>query len=77
MSSHIEVGDFVQVRRDGRSAAAKRYAGKKGQVAMRGAGVDRIVVDVRIDANTFVTVFDEQDLSKSFSVSSYSAFHSS
>jgi hypothetical protein len=65
VSSHIvEVGDLVRVRRDGRSAAARKYAGKKGQVTMRGAGVDRIVVDVRIDENTFVTVFDEQDLGK-------------
>jgi len=64
VSSYIEVGDFVRVRRDGRSAAARKYADKKGQVAMRGAGVDRIVVDVRVEANTFVTVFDEQDLSK-------------
>jgi hypothetical protein len=65
VSSHIvEVGDLVRVRRDGRSAAARKYAGKKGQVTMRGAGVDRIVVDVRIDENTFVTVFDEQDLDK-------------
>jgi hypothetical protein len=65
VSSHIvEVGDLVRVRRDGRSAAARKYAGKKGQVTMRGAGVDRIVVDVRIDENVFVTVFDEQDLDK-------------
>jgi hypothetical protein len=65
VSSHIvEVGDLVRVRRDGRSAAARKYAGKKGQVTMRGAGVDRIVVDVRIDENIFVTVFDEQDLDK-------------
>jgi hypothetical protein len=60
----VEVGDLVRVRRDGRSAAARKYAGKKGQVTMRGAGVDRIVVDVRIDENIFVTVFDEQDLDK-------------
>jgi hypothetical protein len=65
VSSHIvEVGDLVRIRRDGRSAAARKYAGKKGQVTMRGAGVDRIVVDVRIDENIFVTVFDEQDLDK-------------
>jgi hypothetical protein len=60
----VEVGDLVRVRKDGRSAAARKYAGKKGQVTMRGAGVDRIVVDVRIDENIFVTVFDEQDLDK-------------
>jgi hypothetical protein len=64
VSSHIvEVGDLVWVRRDGRrSAAARKYAGKKGQVTMRGAGLDSIVVDVRIEENTFDTVFEEQDL---------------
>jgi len=36
---------------------------------MRGPGLDRIVVDVRIGGNNFDTVFEEQDLSKSLSVS--------
>jgi hypothetical protein len=69
--SRIEVGDLVLVRRDGRrrSAAARKYAGKKGQVTMRGAGHDRTVVDVRIDQNNFDTVFEEQDLIKSLSIS--------
>jgi hypothetical protein len=70
VKSQIEVGDLVLVRRDGRrSAAARKYAGKKGQVTMRGEGHDSIVVDVRIDQNNFDTVFEEQDLIKSFSIS--------
>lgn len=69
MKSRIEVGDLVKVRTDGRSAAARKYAGKQGHVTMRGLGVDRIVVDVRIEENNFDTVFDEQDLSKFLSVS--------
>ena len=63
MRSHAEVGDRVQVRSDGGSAAARKYAGRKGQVTMRGPGLDRVVVDVQIDENTFDTVFEEQDLS--------------
>ncbi len=63
MRSHAEVGDRVRVRSDGGSAAAKKYAGRKGQVTMRGPGLDRIVVDVQIDENNFDTVFEEQDLS--------------
>jgi len=35
MRSHPDVGDRVQVRSDGGSAAARKYAGKKGQVTMR------------------------------------------
>lgn len=62
MRSDVEVGDSVQVRRDGRSAAARKYAGKRGQVKMRGPGVDRTVVDVQIEENTFDTVFEAQDL---------------
>src|SRR3712207_5845062 len=63
MRSHPDVGDRVQVRSDGGSAAARKYAGKKGQVTMRGPGLDRIVVDVQIEENNFDTVFEEQDLS--------------
>ena len=63
MRSHTEVGDRVRVRSDGGSAAARKYAGKKGQVTMRGPGLDRIVVDVQIEENNFDTVFEEQDLS--------------
>ncbi len=65
MKSSIEVGDQVQVRSDGSSSAAKKYAGKKGQVTMVGPGLDRTVVDVQIDDSDFetVTVFEEQDLS--------------
>jgi hypothetical protein len=62
--SHTEVGDRVRVRSDGGSAAARKYAGRKGQVTMKGPGLDmRIIVDVQIDENTFDTVFEEQDLS--------------
>jgi hypothetical protein len=61
--SHAEVGDRVQVRSDGGSAATRKYAGKKGQVTMRGPGLDRIVVDVQLEENNFDTVFEEQDLS--------------
>jgi hypothetical protein len=63
MRSHLEVGDRVQVRSDGGSAAARKYAGKRGQVTMRGPGLDRIVVDVQLEENNFDTVFEEQDLS--------------
>jgi hypothetical protein len=63
MRSHPQVGDRVQVRSDGGSAAARKYAGKKGQVTMRGAGLDRIMTDVQIEENNFDTVFEEQDLS--------------
>jgi hypothetical protein len=61
--SHTDVGDRVQIRSDGGSAAARKYAGKTGQVTMRGPGLDRVVVDVQIEDNTFDTVFEEQDLS--------------
>jgi hypothetical protein len=62
--SHAEVGDLVQIRSGGGSAAARKYAGRKGQVTMKGPGLDRrIIVDVQIDENNFVTVFEEQDLS--------------
>jgi hypothetical protein len=62
MRSHPDIGDRVQVRSNGGSAAARKYAGKKGQVTLRGPGLDRIVVDVQIDKNNFDTVFEEQDL---------------
>jgi hypothetical protein len=63
MGSHPDIGDRVQVRSDGGSAAARKYAGRKGQVTMRGPGLNRIVVDVQIEENNFDTVFEEQDLS--------------
>ena len=63
MRSHLDVGDRVQVRSDGGSAAARKYAGRKGQVTMRGPGLDRIVVDVQLEENNFDTVFEDQDLS--------------
>jgi hypothetical protein len=63
MRSHPDVGDRVQVRSDGGSAAARKYAGRKSQVTMRGPGLDRIVVDVKLEENNFDTVFEDQDLS--------------
>jgi hypothetical protein len=63
MRSHPDIGDRVQVRSDGGSAAARKYAGRKGRVTMRGPGLDRIVVDVQLEENSFDTVFEEQDLS--------------
>jgi hypothetical protein len=63
MRSHPDVGDRVQVRSDGGSAAARKYAGRKGQVTMRGPGLDRIVIDVKLEENNFDTVFEDQDLS--------------
>ena len=62
MRGDLAVGDRVRVRSDGRSAAARKYAGRKGQVTMIGPGVDRTVVDVQIEDNTFDTVFEVQDL---------------
>jgi len=62
MRSHLHVGNWVQVRSDGGSPAARKYAGKKGRVTLRGPGLDRIVVDVQIEENNFDTVFEEQDL---------------
>ncbi len=63
MRSYPDVGDRVRVRSDGGSAAAKKYAGRKGRVTMRGPGLDRIVVDVQLEENNFDTVFEAQDLS--------------
>jgi hypothetical protein len=63
MRSYPDVGDRVRVRSDGGSAAAKKYAGRKGRVTMRGPGLDRIVVDVQLEENNFDTVFEDQDLS--------------
>ena len=60
----IEVGDWVLVRSDGVSPAAKKYAGKQGRATMVGPGFDGIIIDVRIDGNDFDTVFEERDLAK-------------
>ncbi len=62
MRDDIEVGDRVRVREDGRSAAAGEYAGETGRVTVVGPGLDRTVVDVRIDGNKVDTVFDEEDV---------------
>ena len=63
MRSYTEVGDRVRVRSEGGSPGARKYAGRKGQVTMRGPRLDRIVVYVQIGENDFDTVFEEQDLS--------------
>ena len=62
MRDDIEVGDRVRVREDGRSAAAGEYAGETGRVTMVAPGLDRTIVDVRIDGNKVHTVFDEEDV---------------
>jgi hypothetical protein len=61
MRRHPDVGDRVQVRSDSGSAAARKYAGKKGRVTMRGPGLDRIVVDVQREENNFDMVFEEEN----------------
>jgi hypothetical protein len=58
----IEVGDRVRVRSEGGSTAAGRYAGKQGETTMIARGFDGTVVDVRIEGNSFDTVFEEWDL---------------
>jgi hypothetical protein len=63
VESNIEVGDWVQVRSNGNSPAAKKYAGKQGQATMVGPGFDGTLVDVQIVGNDFDTVFEERDLS--------------
>ncbi len=63
MESNIEVGDWVRVRSDGSSPAAKKYAGKQGQATMVGPGFDGTIVDVQLAGNGFDTVFEERDLS--------------
>lgn len=61
-SNNIEVGDWVRVRGDGSSPAAKKYAGKQGQATMAGPGFDGTIVDVQLAGNDFDTVFEESDL---------------
>jgi hypothetical protein len=63
VESNIEVGDWVRVRSDGSSPAAKKYAGKQGQATMVGPGFDGTIVDVQLAGNGFDTVFEERDLS--------------
>ena len=62
MRDDIEVGDRIRVREDGRSAAAEEYAGETGLVTVAGPGLDRTIVDVRIDGKNVDTVFDEEDV---------------
>jgi hypothetical protein len=58
----VEVGDRVQVRSNGGSPAARKYAGEKGRVTMISSGFDRIILDVRMGGNRFDTVLEEGDL---------------
>jgi hypothetical protein len=58
----IEVGDRIRVREDGRSPAAAEYASETGRVTVAGPGLDRTIVDVRIDGKNVDTVFDEEDV---------------
>ncbi len=62
MRDSIEVGDRIRVREDGRSPAAEEYAGETGRVTVAGPGLDRTIVDVRIDGKNVDTVFDEEDV---------------
>ena len=45
-----------------KSAAAEEYAGETGRVTVAGPGLDRTIVDVRIDGKNVDTVFDEEDV---------------
>jgi len=57
-----EVGDQVQVRSNGGTPTAQKYAGEKGRVTMISSGVDAIILDVRIGDYNFDTVLEEGDL---------------
>ena len=59
----VEVGDRVQVRANGGSPAARKYAGEKGRVTTISPGFDGIVFDVRVEGNNFDIVLVEGDLS--------------
>jgi hypothetical protein len=61
----ITVGDWVRVRTSGGSAAARKYAGREGQVTTITPGLDKVNVLVRIEGNrAFETAFEERDLVK-------------
>ncbi len=63
MSVLLEVGDRVQVRTNGGSPAARKYAGKEGYVTQICGGLDQsILIDVRFFGNNFDTVLKEEDL---------------
>jgi hypothetical protein len=58
----VEVGDRVQIRDDGGSPAAGKYAGEQGRVTRIISGFDGIRLDIRVDGNKFDTVLEEGDL---------------
>ncbi len=63
MSVLLEVGDRVQVRTNGGSPAARKYAGKEGYVTLVCGGFDKsTLIDVRLFDNNFDTVLKEEDL---------------
>ena|SRR5829696_6833075 len=63
MNVSLEVGDRVQVRTNGGSPAARRYAGKEGYVTLVCGGFDQsTLIDVRLFCNNFDTVLKEEDL---------------
>jgi hypothetical protein len=63
MSVCLEVGDRVQVRANGGSPAAQKYAGKEGYVTLVCGGFDKsTLIDVRLFGNNFDTVLKEEDL---------------
>ena len=62
MRDSIDVCDRIRVRDDGRSPAAEDYAGETWRVTVAGPGLDRTIVDVRIDGKNVDTVFDEEDV---------------
>ncbi len=63
MSVSLQVGDRVQVRTNGGSPAARKYAGKEGYVTLICGGFDKsTLIDVRLFDNNFDTVLKEEDL---------------
>jgi hypothetical protein len=64
MSVSVEVGDQVQVRTNGGSPAARKYAGKEGYATLVYGGFDKttLIIDVRLFGNNFDTVLKGEDL---------------
>jgi hypothetical protein len=58
----VKVGDWVRVRTDGGSPAARKYAGRKRRVTMIAPGLDETILDIRMVGNSFDTVLEEGDL---------------
>src|SRR5215210_3394462 len=64
MSVSVEVGDQVQVRTNGGSPAARKYAGKEGYATLVYGGFVKttLIIDVRLFGNNFDTVLKGEDL---------------